>query len=241
MNEMPDHEVMKETVHRRAKRSSWRGTYNDLRADINFVHDLVSRRAPGDDTRTEFSVDLEGGFLEGRSRTYSSLDALMTGLANLNLRTVTQIVASVSNSAVRLRLTLNSDRDGVEAMVSGNAVDAEGVRSEIDHHLARRESTPKWVRALVPEILWVGVAASLLAGEIWSLSGESPWRLAFLCSALFLILGLAVRVIFLRTYPRLEIIMKGEARSTGLKNGLLIVAGYVGAAVVGALADRLIG
>jgi hypothetical protein len=225
---------MKETIRRQAETSSWRGSHEDFRTDVDFAHRLVARCAPEDDTKLHSTIELGD-----RSRSYASLKALIDDLGNLDVTTVSEIEAYISNATVWLTLTL-TPRAGARVEVGGNPVDVEGVRSEMHHHLARRESAPSWVRSFVPKVQGVGVVAALLSGQLWAMEQTSTFRGIFLGTVLLVALASAAGLILSRGYPRLEFVAAGKSRSSGLKKGLIAVARYVGAAVLGALADHLI-
>jgi hypothetical protein len=228
---------MKETVRLRAKHSSWRGSCGDMRSDIEFAEELVRRRAPNDDIDTAYSVDLEGSLDDGRTRKYSNLDDLIVGVAELDVSPKT-IEASVSNQVLSLTLTLQP-ADGVEVIVRGNAVDAEGVRSEIKRHLSHRETLPV-------EVLWLGVGIVGVTGafafwmslERWA-SFEEPSkfaRTAFPIAVGAFALAVAARILLGRTFPRLELVTDGDSQSRKLKKRLGTAAGYIATAVLGAVA-----
>jgi hypothetical protein len=235
---MDQETAVKETVRLPTRSSSWRGSYEDLRTDLDLARELVSRRAPDEDTAVTYSIDLRRNLDEGRTREYTCLDDLVHDVDRLGPR-VSEIETSVANSVVSLTMTMMPAR-GVEITVRGNAVDAEGVRSEIRRHLANRGSLPaEALTAATLVAMILGAFAFFVTLTRWAtVEAPSFARVAFPIALAAFAVAVAVRVILGRTFPRLEFVEDHEPRSYSLRRRLGRATGYVATAVLGAVADH---
>jgi hypothetical protein len=120
---------------------------------------------------------------------------------------------------------------------------AQGMRSEMQRYLARRESAPGWVRATLDQPPVFNFIGAVFPGWAW-LSGDAPdptlWRAAFIVLSATFVVRLVGGSVLYRSFPRLELRATAEPRSARLKRNATAAVGYVATAVLGALADRLL-
>jgi len=238
MTDHADDSPVKETVRLPASQSSWRGTYEDLRGDVEAAELLVRRRAGAEKTHTVYSVDLDTSLGEGRTRDYADLDGLIEGVTELGTDVV-KIEVLLTNPVISFALTMDRKK-GVDFTVRGSAVGAEGVRREAKRQFARHESLPSGVLHLVDgAAVVVGFFAFYTGLErIWGFHPSSFVHTAFPVGVGVLILLGLLRVALTRTFPRLELVVD-SARSSTATRRLATAAGYLATAVLGGLADHI--
>jgi hypothetical protein len=174
-----------------------------------------------------------------RRREYGSLDVLVSDLSVLRPRDVRGIKILINNEALSLELQVTS-AEGMKITVSGNAVDAEGVRTELDRHLGRRATAPAWVRNLLVAIITVSIPLAVFVTLLRSIESTAFLRVAFPVSIALLATSVLGAFIVSRTYPRLELIQGQESKEASLKRRAAVSLSYLSTAALGGLADHFL-